>query len=146
MRGGTYDVGIAIAVDVENEIGEILGCVTVILDGSKAMLDPVWPLVPVFPETISGCPSRLMSAMAQVSKAPGSIMWRANGISAGRVAAHASTAAIGTAQTAARLSLLISPIRSSDSKDNLKKPVCKSFFPCAAARRCRACRQKFISV
>src|SRR4051812_22990383 len=70
---------------------------------------------------MSGLPSRLMSATAQVSYAPGSIMWRANGISAGRDAAHAAIPAASTAAPAHALSLLIFPSKTSDPKDNLKK-------------------------
>ena len=47
VRGGADDVGIAVAVDVQREIGEIFGGVAEILDGSKAVLDPVRPLIPV---------------------------------------------------------------------------------------------------
>ena len=47
VRRGTDHVGIAVAVDVEHEIGEIFGGVAVVLDGAKVVLDPVRPLIPV---------------------------------------------------------------------------------------------------
>src|SRR5215469_11965977 len=60
----------------------------------KGCLIQFGPSYQFSPETMSGCPSRLISAMAQVSKAPGSIIRSANGISAGRVTAHAASARV----------------------------------------------------
>src|SRR5258708_33045575 len=63
-------------------------------------------------------------------------MWRANAISAGRVAADAARpAANNAAKPAASLSLVITAIRAVEPKDNLKKQAV-----------CAVCSREFISI
>lgn len=56
IGGGTYHIGIAIAVDVEHEIGEILCGVAIVFDGSKAVLGPVRPFIAILTGEDIGMP------------------------------------------------------------------------------------------